>query len=88
MMIAQRKDRLLVITIGSRIGVSHHIVGVYRTPNYYNRYHMFDPNFGEFRGSYAKAVRNWVYAILRLPLGSGGTYLTKLQRDMWIVPFF
>ena len=81
-----KTHRMLVITIGNR-HASHHMVGVYRTPNKYNGYHMFDPNFGEFRGSYAKAVRNWVYAILRLPLGSGGTYLTRLQRNMWIVPF-
>lgn len=82
-----KTNRLLVITIGTRIGGSHHMVGVYRTPNKYNGYHMFDPNFGEFRGSYAKAVRNWVYAILRLPLGSGGTYLTRLSKIMWITPF-
>ena len=82
-----KTNRLLVITIGTRIGGSHHIIGVYRTPNYYNGYHMFDPNFGEFRGSYAKAVRNWVYAILRRTLSSGGTYLTRLSKIMWITPF-
>ena len=79
----------LVITIGHIQG-AHHIVGVYNTPHNYNGYHMFDPNFGEFRGSYAKGVRDWVHAILSRPLSGdppGRTYMSKLSHSMLITPF-
>ena len=79
-------NRFLVITIGNPVGINH-IVGVYRTPNKYNGYHMFDPNFGEFRGSYAKGVKDWAYAILHRALSGGRTYLTSLSHSMIITPF-
>ena len=81
--------KLLVITIGQPMG-THHIVGVYNTPNNYNGYHMLDPNFGEFRGSYAKGVRDWAHAILRRPLSGGPpvrTYMSELSHSMMITPF-